>query len=226
MTIATELGDKTFMIAAVLAMRYNRLIVFAGACGALLVMTVLSVCIGVAVPALLPRIYTHYAAGILFAYFGCKLLMEARAATGTGEHKELAEAETELREQGFVSGAAPTPLTDRDEENGGGGEATGATAGGVSSRASSVASEKSDTSADAAAGDTDPDAKTTAGKRAAAGAVGRGFSMAKDWPILTQAFTITFLAEWGDRSQIATIAMAAAQDPIGSESMEMGMEMG
>ena len=33
--------------------------------------------------------------------------------------------------------------------------------------------------------------------------------------ILTQAFTITFLAEWGDRSQIATIAMAAAKNPYG-----------
>ena len=31
--------------------------------------------------------------------------------------------------------------------------------------------------------------------------------------ILTQSFTLTFLAEWGDRSQIATIAMAAAKDP-------------
>ena len=28
-------------------------------------------------------------------------------------------------------------------------------------------------------------------------------------PILLQAFTLTFLAEWGDRSQIATIAMGA-----------------
>ena len=33
--------------------------------------------------------------------------------------------------------------------------------------------------------------------------------------ILTQAFTLTFLAEWGDRSQIATIALASAKDPYG-----------
>lgn len=33
--------------------------------------------------------------------------------------------------------------------------------------------------------------------------------------VVTLSFTMTFLAEWGDRSQIATIALAAAKDPYG-----------
>lgn len=34
-------------------------------------------------------------------------------------------------------------------------------------------------------------------------------------PVLLEAFTLTFLAEWGDRSQIATIGLAAASDVLG-----------
>lgn len=40
--VVSELGDKTFFIAAIMAMRHPRLTVFAGAIGALAVMTILS----------------------------------------------------------------------------------------------------------------------------------------------------------------------------------------
>merc|ERR1712129_577275 len=33
--------------------------------------------------------------------------------------------------------------------------------------------------------------------------------------IALQAFMMTFLAEWGDRSQVSTVALAAARDPVG-----------
>lgn len=40
--IVSEIGDKTFFIAAIMAMRHSRITVFAGAIGALATMTILS----------------------------------------------------------------------------------------------------------------------------------------------------------------------------------------
>ena len=68
--IVSEIGDKTFFIAALLAMKSSPSVVFAGAIGALAFMTVLSVVLGYAAPLLLPREITHYAAVALFFFFG------------------------------------------------------------------------------------------------------------------------------------------------------------
>ena len=35
------------------------------------------------------------------------------------------------------------------------------------------------------------------------------------WSILLKSFVLTFIAEWGDRTQLATIALAAGNNPIG-----------
>jgi putative Ca2+/H+ antiporter (TMEM165/GDT1 family) len=198
MIIATEIGDRTFFIAAVLSMRFNRMTVFLGACGALLVMTALSTAIGVAVPAMLPRLYTHYAAAALFAYFGIKLLRDGSAMqSGGGVSEELMETEQEL---GIVAGGED-----------GAGAASLATDG---ADMEADVSGKSDVAKVRSRGSAQAPFSPTAfsAENLPAAAVGW---LSSEWPVFSQAFTLTFLAEWGDRSQIATIAMAAAQDPWG-----------
>jgi putative Ca2+/H+ antiporter (TMEM165/GDT1 family) len=166
MIIATELGDKTFFIAAIMSMRTARMPVFLGAVGALIVMTVLSSFMGVALPALMDRKYTHFLAGILFLYFGVKLLYDSREMVGGRVSDELAEVEEEL-----VFNKKDDHDNERDEkggdlEGGGGGNSSGG---------------------------------------------GMAFET-----IFTQSFTMTFLAEWGDRSQIATIALASHKSLLGT----------
>jgi putative Ca2+/H+ antiporter (TMEM165/GDT1 family) len=218
-----------------MAMKYNRVLIFLGAAGALLVMTILSVGIGFALPNLIPKQYTHYAAAALFFYFGVKLLMESREAPAeSGEHSELAEAEEELAAlklgggNGSGEGGKFRGGKEVDEEGGGEEDIENTTSsstptGGSMQRNGSGSGGGNGSGAllDLGAGaaessrETDPSAKFSVTKRG--GEVGFMASLQRDWPVLTQAFMITFLAEWGDRSQIATIAMAAAQHPVGGE---------
>lgn len=73
MIIASEIGDKTFLIAAIMAMRHPRLIVFAGAFGSLIVMSALSAAMGHLLPTLISRRWTTLAAAGLFLVFGVKV---------------------------------------------------------------------------------------------------------------------------------------------------------
>eukprot|EP00397_Hematodinium_sp_SG-2012_P019729 GEMP01020288.1.p1 GENE.GEMP01020288.1~~GEMP01020288.1.p1 ORF type:complete len:370 (+),score=76.80 GEMP01020288.1:104-1213(+) len=182
MILATEVGDKTFFIAAVLAMRHAHGVVFAGAIGALIVMTILSVVIGFSLPSLLPREYTHWCATGLFFYFGLKLLFDARQlmvkGEGLGPSDELDEVEHELATQGLVDS--------KDD----GEDIELANVHGEESREMLTRDSK----------------------------IEKGQVVLVDpgtLQIVSQVFMLTFLAEWGDRSQIATIAMAADKEPIG-----------
>ncbi|KAM5272131.1 putative divalent cation/proton antiporter TMEM165 [Ctenodactylus gundi] len=164
--IVSELGDKTFFIAAIMAMRYNRLTVLAGAMLALALMTCLSVLFGYATT-VIPRVYTYYVSTALFAIFGIRMLREGLKMSPDEGQEELEEVQAELKK--------------KDEEF----QRTKLLNG---------------------PGDVEAGTSTAIPQ--------------KKWlhfisPIFVQALTLTFLAEWGDRSQLTTIVLAAREDPCG-----------
>lgn len=75
--LVSELGDKTFFIAAILAMNNPRWTIYIGAMTALTLMHILSSLFGYATVQFIPPIYTYYASAALFAIFGIKMLIEA-----------------------------------------------------------------------------------------------------------------------------------------------------
>jgi len=107
LVFVSEIGDKTFFMAGLLAMKTSKLISFVGSMGALFVMTLISVLIGQsfhAVPAgfgegILGGLPLDDVAAVLaFAFFGVKTLQDALTME-EGESvmdEELAEAEEEV----------------------------------------------------------------------------------------------------------------------------------
>lgn len=161
MTVLSEIGDKTFFAAAILAMRHPRRLVLSGCLGALIVMTILSAVVGWAAPSLVSRKWTHHITTLLFLGFGVWSLWDA---FHDGDDEELAEVEAQL---------------DADLKSNGG-----------------ATKEKNQ--------DSDELKKQR-----------RPFLTQFFSPILLKAFSITFFGEWGDKSQIATIGLAADENPLG-----------
>ncbi|KYN18847.1 PREDICTED: transmembrane protein 165 [Trachymyrmex cornetzi] len=164
--VVSELGDKTFFIAAIMAMKHPRLTVFIGAISALALMTILSVVFGYAAT-IIPRAYTYYISTLLFALFGLKMLRDGYYMSPTEAQEELEEVQSDLRK--------------RDDEY-----------------------EKETASTLVQDPETGVIRKTN--KSSALMLLSR---------IFLQAFTLTFLAEWGDRSQLTTIILAAREDVYG-----------
>ncbi|KAL5767255.1 hypothetical protein ACOSQ2_014038 [Xanthoceras sorbifolium] len=149
MILVSEIGDETFIIAALMAMRHPKSIVLSGALSALVVMTVLSTGLGRIVPNLISRKHTNSAATVLYAFFGLRLLYIAwRSDSKSNQKKEMEEVEEKLE-----AGQGKTIYR-------------------------------------------------------------RVFSRFCT-PIYLESFILTFLAEWGDRSQIATIALATHKNAVG-----------
>jgi len=99
--IVSELGDKTFFIAAILAMQHSRCLVFLGAISALGFMTALSVFLGFAT-VIIPRTFTYYTGTILLALFGVKMLYEGYKMSPDEGKEELEAVHEELNKANEV----------------------------------------------------------------------------------------------------------------------------
>ncbi|XP_072039986.1 putative divalent cation/proton antiporter TMEM165 [Amphiura filiformis] len=164
--IVSELGDKTFFIAAIMAMRHPRITVFTAALLALAVMTVLSAALGFATT-IIPRWFTYYASTILFAVFGLRMLNEGYKMSPDEGQEEFEEVQADLKKRDEEMERETMSTVTHDPES-------GVIRGGKAKKVLGILS-----------------------------------------PIFVQAFILTFLAEWGDRSQITTIILAARENVLG-----------
>jgi Ca2+/H+ antiporter, TMEM165/GDT1 family len=205
MILFSEIGDKTFIVAALMAMRHPRMVVFSAAFTAMIAMTVLSAMLGHALPTLIPKSVTNFLAAGLFLVFGVKMLLEARKMSPEeGVSEEMKEVEMELEEKEHQQrrmsrrGSSVSPYV--LESGRGVRKARSATTRLPSPPESPTSSSSRDTSP----------SRQSFFSNALVG-ITNLLSLLLS-PAWVQTFVMTFLGEWGDRSQIATIAMAAGQD--------------
>ncbi|CZS91932.1 related to transmembrane protein PFT27 [Rhynchosporium agropyri] len=205
MILFSEIGDKTFLIAALMAMKHDRLLVFSAAFSALITMTVLSAVLGHAVPTLIPKRFTNFLACGLFLVFGGRLLKEGLAMSpNEGVDSEMKEVEQELEEKEHLArqqGRRRSSISPYALEMGMGGRTSSRKSRSESRIPPRSPSSSSDRSPS-------PPRSTVKG---VIGGLHNLLSLLLS-PAWVQTFIMTFLGEWGDRSQIATIAMAAGQD--------------
>lgn len=196
MIVVSEIGDKTFLVAALMAMKHDRMVVFSAAFAALLVMTVLSAVLGHAVPTLIPKRLTSFMASILFFVFGAKLLREGFAMSpDEGVAEEMHEVERELAEKEKEKDAYALEM-------------------GIGHGGNRKSRPKNRFPAPPRSPSASPDRSPSPSSRSLSSYF-QGLENLVSLllsPAWVQTFVMTFLGEWGDRSQIATIAMAAGQD--------------
>ncbi|CAH1640669.1 unnamed protein product [Spodoptera littoralis] len=211
--VVSELGDKTFFIAAIMAMKHPRIIVFAGAISALVFMTILSAAFGW-IATVIPRVYTYYASAVLFAIFGIKMLRDGWKMDPNEGQEELEEVQSELKRREDQEAQkersnspdatsvvtshsqSPTPSSPEVER---GPVSPAEPVAGSSAQSEPLREEKEETLDMLEQGQVE-------NRRRKRNAVLK---------VLLQAASLTFLAEWGDRSQLATVVLATREHAVG-----------
>jgi len=235
--LVSEIGDKTFFIAAILAMRNSKLIVFIAALSALYLMTILSALLGWVVTTFIPREITYYTCTAIMFLFGLKMLWEAWRMKSDETEETQREVEQEL---GVMEGQAVS--TDDTAEKG---ELNSGFASDEQSKDPSVkdkvvgfmhkyvlAKSNSNNTAEIAANDqtgnqsvSEEGEKTSSKKKTSfidrliddkcAESACFSAGCLRIFKLFINCFSMTFIAEWGDRSQLATIVLAGINNVWG-----------
>ncbi|KAI9637271.1 uncharacterized protein MKK02DRAFT_36329 [Dioszegia hungarica] len=212
MIVVSEIGDKTFLIAAIMASRHSRVTVFGGAFASLVVMSILSAALGRVILGLIPKVWTLWAAAVLFLVFGAKMLQESLSMSSSHLSEEMREVEEELEHDSSQHDTqnprgTTIPLEDLEEGKLGNGD-TALRPRSASPRpgAPRAGSPKIALSFPLSGGGPKPKRSWHEDLREGV----RNTIQLLTSPVFAQAFVLTFLGEWGDRSQITTIAMGGA----------------
>jgi len=224
--LVSEIGDKTFFIAAILAMRNNKLTVFLAAVSALFLMTVLSGMLGWVVTTFIPREYTYYTCTAIMFAFGLKMLWEAWRMDDNEAEETQKEVEQELAEMDGI----PTQNSNQTDEVEQGKASVPDNSALEAGQANlGFESERQDRRVElplAEQGDK-PGTLEGVAKRSSEGWLDGvidnscrenswfGKKCLKIFKLFVNCFSMTFIAEWGDRSQLATIVLAGLNDVWG-----------
>ena len=189
----SEIGDKTFFIAALLSLTGSKLAVFSGSLVALAGMSAISVAIGSAIMAM-PSILSNEAArragevvsAVILVMFGAKNLSRY---VNAGSVLQLLRGRAA---PGGAEAAAPSQVDEEMED-----------ARKVVMEASGEEEALCYAEVDAGAGAAAEDACVVRGEP--------GDALKQ----LGKAASLVFLAEWGDRSMLATVALSTSHAPLG-----------
>lgn len=78
--LVSELGDRTFFVTTILAMKHSKIQVFLGAMAASILMISISGLIGIS-SSVIPKQWVHYLSIVLFFFYGFQMLVEGMSLT-------------------------------------------------------------------------------------------------------------------------------------------------
>ncbi|OAF70829.1 hypothetical protein A3Q56_01438 [Intoshia linei] len=151
----SEIGDKTFFINAILAMKNSKIFVFIGAMFSLAFMTIIGALFGYATK-IIPTIYTLVVSTVLFLIFGFRMVYEAYYMDSDESINEYTNVQHQIKKNSIKNET-------------------------YSLESGSFKGTKK-------------------------------LMKINVFSVILQSASLTFFAEWGDRSQIATVLLAASHN--------------